>query len=58
MRIGLVGYGAWGRMHAGAIARIPGLSLAAVMCGSDTRPVPLLQTFWGSRSIRTSRTPG
>ena len=36
MRIGLVGYGAWGRMHAGAIGRIPGLSLAAVMCGSDT----------------------
>jgi myo-inositol 2-dehydrogenase/D-chiro-inositol 1-dehydrogenase len=36
MRIGLVGYGAWGRMHAGAIARIPGLSLVAVMCGSDT----------------------
>jgi myo-inositol 2-dehydrogenase/D-chiro-inositol 1-dehydrogenase len=35
MRIGLVGYGAWGRMHAGAIARIPGLSLAAVSCGSD-----------------------
>jgi myo-inositol 2-dehydrogenase/D-chiro-inositol 1-dehydrogenase len=35
MRIGLIGYGAWGRMHAGAIARIPELSLAAVMCGSD-----------------------
>jgi len=35
MRIGLVGYGAWGRMHAGAIARIPGLSLAAVLSGSD-----------------------
>jgi myo-inositol 2-dehydrogenase / D-chiro-inositol 1-dehydrogenase len=35
MHIGLIGYGAWGRMHAGAIARIPGLSLAAVLCGSD-----------------------
>jgi myo-inositol 2-dehydrogenase/D-chiro-inositol 1-dehydrogenase len=35
MRIGLVGYGAWGRMHVGAIARIPGLSLSAVLCGSD-----------------------
>ncbi len=35
MRIGLVGYGAWGRMHVGAIARIPGLSLAAVLCGSE-----------------------
>jgi myo-inositol 2-dehydrogenase / D-chiro-inositol 1-dehydrogenase len=35
MRIGLVGYGAWGRMHAGAIARIPDLSLVAIMCVSD-----------------------
>lgn len=35
MRIGLVGYGAWGRMHAGAIARLPGLSLVAVMCSGD-----------------------
>ena len=35
MRIGLVGYGAWGRMHAGAFARIPGLSLAAVVCSGD-----------------------
>jgi myo-inositol 2-dehydrogenase/D-chiro-inositol 1-dehydrogenase len=35
LRIGLIGYGAWGRMHAAAIARIPGLSLAAVMCGSE-----------------------
>lgn len=34
MRIGLVGYGAWGRMHAGAIARIPELSLGGVVCGS------------------------
>jgi myo-inositol 2-dehydrogenase/D-chiro-inositol 1-dehydrogenase len=34
LRIGLVGYGAWGRMHAGAIARVPGLALAAVLCGS------------------------
>src|SRR5256885_33625 len=35
IRVGLVGYGAWGRMHVGAIARIPELSLAAVLCGSD-----------------------
>jgi myo-inositol 2-dehydrogenase / D-chiro-inositol 1-dehydrogenase len=35
MRVGLVGYGAWGRVHAAAIARIPELSLAAVMCASD-----------------------
>jgi myo-inositol 2-dehydrogenase/D-chiro-inositol 1-dehydrogenase len=34
IRVGLVGYGAWGRVHAGAIARIPGLKLSAVICGS------------------------
>ena len=34
MRIGLVGYGGWGRVHAAVIARIPELSLAAVVCGS------------------------
>ena len=46
MRIGLVGYGAWGRLHASAIARLDGLALAGVVCGgaasaqqaaSDTR---------------------
>lgn len=35
LRIRLVGYGAWGRMHAGAIAHIPDLALAAVLCGSE-----------------------
>jgi myo-inositol 2-dehydrogenase/D-chiro-inositol 1-dehydrogenase len=35
MRIGLVGYGAWGRMHAGAIGRIPGLSLAGIVAHGD-----------------------
>jgi myo-inositol 2-dehydrogenase/D-chiro-inositol 1-dehydrogenase len=35
MRIGLVGYGAWGRMHAGAIARLSNLALAGIVCGSD-----------------------
>jgi myo-inositol 2-dehydrogenase / D-chiro-inositol 1-dehydrogenase len=35
MRIGLVGYGAWGRMHAGAITRLPNLTLAGIVCGSE-----------------------
>ncbi len=34
MRIGLVGYGGWGRVHAACLARIPELSLATVVCGS------------------------
>lgn len=35
MRIGLVGYGAWGRHHAGAIVETPGLELAAVCSQSE-----------------------
>ena len=35
MRIGLVGYGAWGRMHASTISRVDGLDLVGVVCGSD-----------------------
>ncbi len=34
MRIGVVGYGAWGRVHAGVIGRIAGLSLGGVVCGN------------------------
>lgn len=35
MRVGLIGYGAWGEMHAGAIARLPGLSLGGIVCHGD-----------------------
>ncbi|MGH8130180.1 MAG: Gfo/Idh/MocA family protein [Steroidobacteraceae bacterium] len=35
MRIGLVGYGAWGCMHASAIRGIPGLTLAGIVAHSD-----------------------
>jgi myo-inositol 2-dehydrogenase / D-chiro-inositol 1-dehydrogenase len=35
MRIGLVGYGGWGRVHAAVIGRIAGLSLGGVVCGDD-----------------------
>lgn len=35
MRIGLVGYGGWGRVHAGVIGRIDGLSLGGVVAGDD-----------------------
>jgi myo-inositol 2-dehydrogenase/D-chiro-inositol 1-dehydrogenase len=32
MRFGLIGFGAWGRHHAQAIASLPGLALAAIAC--------------------------
>ena len=35
MRFGLIGYGAWGRHHAAAIARTPNVSLAAIACASE-----------------------
>jgi myo-inositol 2-dehydrogenase/D-chiro-inositol 1-dehydrogenase len=35
MRFGLVGFGAWGRQHASAIAGLPGLELVAIACASQ-----------------------
>lgn len=35
MRFGLIGFGAWGRQHAQAIAGLPGLTLGAIACNSD-----------------------
>jgi myo-inositol 2-dehydrogenase/D-chiro-inositol 1-dehydrogenase len=35
MRFALIGYGAWGRYHAAAIAKAPGAELAAIACGSE-----------------------
>ena len=35
MRIGLVGYGGWGRVHASVIGRVAGLSLGGVVAGDD-----------------------
>ena len=35
MRFGLIGYGAWGRHHAAAIAKTPGIALAAIACASE-----------------------
>lgn len=35
MRFGLIGFGAWGKQHAQAIAGLPGLELAAIACNSE-----------------------
>jgi len=34
MRFGLIGFGAWGKHHADAICSLPGLTLAAIACGT------------------------
>jgi myo-inositol 2-dehydrogenase / D-chiro-inositol 1-dehydrogenase len=36
LRFALIGYGAWGRYHASAIAKLNGLELAAIACRSET----------------------
>lgn len=35
MRIGLVGYGAWARMHVAAMRRTPALALGGIVCNGD-----------------------
>ena len=35
MRVGLIGYGAWGRFHARALAALPGVTLGAILCHGD-----------------------
>jgi len=35
MRFGLIGFGAWGKFHAQAIAKAPGATLAAICCNGD-----------------------
>jgi len=35
MRFGLVGFGAWGKLHAGAITRAPGATLNAICCRNE-----------------------
>ncbi|KRE20622.1 hypothetical protein ASE66_07115 [Bosea sp. Root483D1] len=35
MRVGLAGFGAWGRLHAQVYARLPGAELTAIFCHGD-----------------------
>ena len=35
MRFGLIGFGAWGKLHAQAIRKAPGAELAAIACASE-----------------------
>ncbi|MEP7083592.1 MAG: Gfo/Idh/MocA family oxidoreductase [Betaproteobacteria bacterium] len=49
MRFGLIGFGAWGRQHASAIAGLPGLSLAAIACQSEDSAQAALATYPGAR---------
>ena len=35
MRFGLIGYGAWGKHHAAALDKTPGVALSAIACASE-----------------------
>ena len=54
MRVGLAGYGAWGRFHARALRALPGVELTAVCClreataaeaRADLQGVPVVRTL-------------
>src|SRR5919201_5136228 len=48
MRFGLIGYGAWGRHHAAAIAKTAGARLTAIACGSETSAAAARAHFPGT----------
>lgn len=57
MRFGLIGYGLWGKYHAGAIANAPGAVLAAIACASERtaaearRAFPDIPVFLGYQAL-------
>ena len=52
MRFGLIGYGAWGRQHAQAIASLPGLELAAIACEGEESARAAAAAYPGARVTR------
>ncbi|MEO8135194.1 MAG: Gfo/Idh/MocA family oxidoreductase [Betaproteobacteria bacterium] len=55
MRFGLVGFGAWGRQHAQAIAGLPGLELVAIACASAASAAAAAAAFPAARISRDWR---
>jgi myo-inositol 2-dehydrogenase/D-chiro-inositol 1-dehydrogenase len=49
MRFGLIGYGAWGRYHADAIAHLPGAELAAIACAGEASAALAREKHPGAR---------
>ncbi len=49
MRFGLIGYGAWGRFHARAIAELPGLELVAIACRNEATAEAARRDFPAAR---------
>lgn len=49
MRFALIGYGAWGRYHARAIANLDGVELAAIACHSETTALEARRDYPNAR---------
>jgi len=55
MRFGLIGFGAWGRHHAQAIAGLPGLELTAIACDTDETAQAARSAYPGAHVSRDWR---
>jgi len=56
MRFGLIGYGAWGRFHARAIAGHPEAALVAIACSSEATAAAALRDYPQARVTTDYRT--
>ena len=55
MRFGLIGYGLWGKMHAAAISKIEGATLAAIGCKSEATEAEARRDYPGVPVYRDYR---
>jgi myo-inositol 2-dehydrogenase/D-chiro-inositol 1-dehydrogenase len=55
MHFGLIGFGAWGKQHAQAIAGLPGLTLAAIACNSEDSARAAAAAYPNARITRNWR---
>lgn len=53
MRVGLAGFGAWGRMHARVYAQLPGAELAAIFCHGDATAQAAASAYPEARLVRS-----
>ena len=52
MRVGVIGYGAWGRWHAKALAGLPGVTLGGIFAHGDDSAAAALADFPGIPVVR------
>jgi myo-inositol 2-dehydrogenase / D-chiro-inositol 1-dehydrogenase len=55
-RLGLIGYGAWGKYHAAAIRATPGALLAGICCKSEASAADARRAYPDIQIVRDYRT--